>query len=908
MHHGHPHLSRAALARVALTLTFTAMATGLAASAHAHVTLAQPLAEAGAAYRAVFRVGHGCSGSPTTALVVTVPPGVRIDEPVARPGWQVTTEGTAQVAWRGGVLPPMQRDEFVLTVQLPRSAGPLYWKVAQVCKSGRVDWAEVPAAGQSLHDLKAPAALLDVVAGPARAATLARITVTGGRPTTLPVEIPTTLMSITAEQVARSINATDAEDALKYFPSLNVRKRYIGDYDHAVLASRASGTGNSARSLVYADGMLLSNLLGNGATYTPRWGLVTPEEIERVDVLYGPFSAAYSGNSAGAIVDYVTRLPTQFEAHVKLQGFTQKFQQYGADDRFSGGSGSASLGSRSGALAWWVNLNRLDNTGQPIAFATRLVSSGVAGNAGAPVTGAIADRNPANKDWLILCDTNRIHTVQDHAKLKLAYDLAPGVRASYTLGLWTNTNERTASTYLRDAAGNPVYGSRAAPKVNIDGRDYTLAGSDFAESRGKLAHIAQGLSIKSNTRGTFDWEVTASLYDCLRDEVRSPLPTNYLPTLAMGGAGRITDLKGTGWNTLSLKGIWRPFGDGGAHTVEGGFQRDAFKLRTLVSNTAGWLAGDAGGRFSSFDGNTTLLSGWAQDAWRFSPQWKAVVGARIEEWRAFNGSIGDATASPAKPFAERVETRVSPKLALSYVVAPPWTLKAAAGRAVRMPTVAELYQGSISAGAVVNNDPNLKPETSWTTEWTAERDLGQGSVRATLFHERTRDALYSQTNVSITPNVTNIQNVDAIRTSGLELAFQQANAFINGLELASSLTFADSKITQNDKFPASVGQTQPRVPRWRGATSATYSPNEVWAFSGGLRYSGRQYGTLDNSDPNGNAYTGVSDYLVADVRVQYRISKQWKASFGIDNLGNRSYWAFHPYPQRTFHAELGFDL
>ena len=59
-----------------------------------------------------------------------------------------------------------------------------------------------------------------------------------------------------------SINATDSEDALKYFPSLLVRKRYIGDYNHAVLASRASGTGNSARSLVYADGILLSQLAG----------------------------------------------------------------------------------------------------------------------------------------------------------------------------------------------------------------------------------------------------------------------------------------------------------------------------------------------------------------------------------------------------------------------------------------------------------------------------------------------------------------------------------------------------------------------------------------------------------------------------------------------------------------------
>src|SRR4029453_72988 len=113
--------------------------------------------------------------------------------------------------------------------------------------------------------------------------TLERVDITGTRPATLPIEIPTSTESIGGAAIERTINATDAEDALKYFPSLLVRKRYIGDYDHAVLATRASGTGNSARSLVYADGMLLSNLLGNGASFTPRWGLVTPDEIERVD-------------------------------------------------------------------------------------------------------------------------------------------------------------------------------------------------------------------------------------------------------------------------------------------------------------------------------------------------------------------------------------------------------------------------------------------------------------------------------------------------------------------------------------------------------------------------------------------------------------------------------------------------
>src|SRR5688572_33045525 len=79
--------------------------------------------------------------------------------------------------------------------------------------------------------------------------TLGTVTVTGGQPTSLPTQIPTTIEGITREQIEHSINATDSEDALKYLPSLLVRKRYVGDYNHAVLSTRASGTGNPARSM-----------------------------------------------------------------------------------------------------------------------------------------------------------------------------------------------------------------------------------------------------------------------------------------------------------------------------------------------------------------------------------------------------------------------------------------------------------------------------------------------------------------------------------------------------------------------------------------------------------------------------------------------------------------------------------
>lgn len=733
---------------------------------------------------------------------------------------------------------------------------------------------------------------------------LPTVTIRGGRPTSLPKQIPTTIEGVTAKDIAATINATDSEDALKYFPSLLVRKRYIGDYNHAVLSTRASGTGNSARSMVFADGILLSNLLGNGATFTPRWGLVTPEEIERVDVLYGPFSAAYPGNAAGAVVDYITRMPTKFEAHAKLNYASQDFSLYRTDERDTAKQISASVGNRQGSLAWWLAVSRLSSDGQPLVFATRMLSDGTAPSAVTPVvTGAVAGRNNRNQDWLILGTTTSYHTVQDQAKIKLAYDFSKDIRASYTLGLWQNDTKGGVNTYLRDAASNPVYSGN----VVIDGRQYNLNGPTlaFAPTTNDIEHTMHGVSVKSNTRGVFDWEVAASLYDYHKDIARTP--TAMLPAAFGGGAGRITDMNGTGWNTLTLRGVWRPTGSDsrtGDHGVDFGIQQDTFRLRTLVSNTADWLIGDAGARFSAFKGNTQLRSLFVQDTWRFAPNWKATLGGRYDQWRAYDGELGNAAR--IVPFGtERNETYFSPKAALSYAITNDWTLKASTGRAVRMPTVGELYQGTINGNEIVNTDPNLKPERSWTTELTAEKSMDDGVFRATLFFERTRDALYSQ---PLTAIVSTVQNVGAIRTNGLELAWQSEDLFVKGLRLASSLTYADSIITENNALPVSVGKRQPRVPQWRASAVATYQPDAKWTHTLGMRYSGVQYGQLDNSDTNGFSYLGFSKFFVVDVRSRYQINKQWSAALGIDNLNNYQYWAFHPYPQRTFMAELKYDF
>jgi len=156
----------------------------LAAAASAHVVLEQKEAEAGSAYKAVLKVGHGCEGSATTALHVTLPPGFRGAKPTPKPGWTLNLgmeklaqpyeshgkpvlEGLAEVSWTANseadFLQDAWYDEFIVRGSLPEQPGELWFRVRQVCARGETSWSEVPAAGASIRGLKTPAARLLVL-------------------------------------------------------------------------------------------------------------------------------------------------------------------------------------------------------------------------------------------------------------------------------------------------------------------------------------------------------------------------------------------------------------------------------------------------------------------------------------------------------------------------------------------------------------------------------------------------------------------------------------------------------------------------------------------------------------------------------------------------------------------------
>jgi periplasmic copper chaperone A len=149
-----------------------------------HVVLAEPTAQANASYRATFRVGHGCDGSPITAIKVTIPVGFRGSKPMPKAGWVLSTkveklaklytsygkevtQDVTEISWTATSkdywLQDAHYDEFVLRGTTPSEVGPVWFAVLQTCEAGSINWADLPATGTSTRGMKTPAALLEIV-------------------------------------------------------------------------------------------------------------------------------------------------------------------------------------------------------------------------------------------------------------------------------------------------------------------------------------------------------------------------------------------------------------------------------------------------------------------------------------------------------------------------------------------------------------------------------------------------------------------------------------------------------------------------------------------------------------------------------------------------------------------------
>ncbi|MGK5060988.1 TonB-dependent receptor [Janthinobacterium sp. LB3P112] len=736
-------------------------------------------------------------------------------------------------------------------------------------------------------------------------AALQAITVNSTR-SALDPNLPASSASKTQEEMRQQQNIFNPEDALRNMPSMSIRKRYSGDRN-ALVGGRSFSTTQAPRALVYMDGYLLSNFLGRFDA--PRWNMLAPEEMSRVDVLYGPFSALYPGNSMGTTIAISTNRPTAFAGSVRIAGQDQSFSQYGLHGHYRNVQGSALLGDKLASGLWYkLLLNHQDATSQPMGYYSATANgAGVfavpAGGAATPVTGIVYDQGPFGSRRAIFgANAGAIdHTRQNTAKVTVGYDVSPTVSAEGFAAWWSNASVTRNQTFLRDAGGKPVWSGRVSDGTHV----FAIPANAFAPYQRDEHHAQAGLSIKTRNRSGWNGSVSASLYRVLDDVQRNAGSAD--PLAALGGAGTAVVRDGSGFQSLDAQTTYTPTsGDwgNGAHSLTFGMHADNYTLRQQSRKTADWRIA-AGGETQFVGGKTRTLALYGQDAWQLAPRWRAVVGLRAEAWNADDGTQRVVPGASVN-YPRRSEQAWSPKLSLSWDADADTTLRASAGRGTRFATVAELFQGTAAGSSITINDPGLKAERSDALELTAEHRHAAGSVRASLFQDDIRHTIWTQLNLNVFPNVTNVQNIGRVRTRGLELVGQQDSLGIDGLSAEANIAFTRAVIVENDNYQPSVGKQWPRVPRVRASATLVYAPADAWNVAASYRYSSAQFNEMTNSDVNSNVYGGVSRISQLDVRLRLKPARGTEVALGIDNLNNDKAFQLHPYPGRTLFAEVRY--
>lgn len=744
---------------------------------------------------------------------------------------------------------------------------------------------------------------------------MGEVNVKGRRTNQILPEFPSTTSSVDAKEIEDTVNAIDTPDVLKYLPDIMVRKRDSADFNGAPIGSRVWGISYSAKTIVNIDGMPISNQLFNDNTYgSPRWWMTNPEEIKNVEVMYGPYSAAYSGNSEGAVVNFATVMPTKFMAIVNATGSLQEFKLFGTDSSYANSSASAILGDRQGDFAWRLSLNHEDAHTQPRTYAVS--SSGSSSPTGYRYV------NPTNtSSGAYLGATNLVHGISDNANLKMSYDLNPDTRVTLTSGVWTGKT---------DAGVQAFNGATASQISAFNSQSNGGAFTQFQQN------YMNGLSLKTIQDGDFKWEANASNFYTEKNAQRWSNTLNADGSMNPNGAGQVADYNGTGWTNADLRGNYKIGGNEGSHKLSFGAHYDYNRLNFTqwqIAAGGGWQsASSSNSPYSISKGVTQTQALWIQDLWKLHEDLRLTAGLRYENWSSFNGQI--ANLQPSSLVVSNFNRfgyngKVSPKISLAWDGPSDVLVIGSLAKATRFPTVSELYSSikcSSSAGncGTVGNPSNyytpdptsIKPEDVTSAELSFEKSGDTGNARFTFFTEQVRNALLKQL-YAINPaqptyyyNVWS--NVQLVTASGVELAGQANNVMIRGLDIGGNITRVVSRIAQDQGLgsygQSVVGNPIPYAPPLRFTAVATYRPDQQQAYTLAGRFQKVGAVSMNNDQVNPDTYQGFSTFFVLDAKARYQIDKNWLASAGIDNILNRTYWMFHPFPQRTFIATLKYNF
>ncbi len=691
----------------------------------------------------------------------------------------------------------------------------------------------------------------------------------------------------------RSINATTTEDLVKYEPSLVIRKRFIGD-SNGTMGVRGSNMFQTTRSMVYADGVPLHYFLQTRWSGSPRWTLVSASEIAQVEVLYGPFSAEYSGNSMGGVVNIETAIPTERKFHVEGTFFSHDYSDQGFDGTLTGQKGFFSYSDKIGNFSIYTSFNHLENDGHPQTF--RFGKTSAASGDETSVQGGLEGVEEHNIPSVFYGDTGITDVTTDNYKIKLGYEFDNWF-ALLNIAYEDRKHEsKQANNYLTAADGTTVWSG----SVVQDGLAFNVRESDFAESELDRRSLLLGLRIQGELSNNWLLEGDFSSFSVLEDESRESLTSSLSP--AFTPAGEITDFDDTGWSTAEIKFQNDQFLSNDNLSLVTGIRYENYELTINNYDSDNYAAGIKTALTGSSGGETSMTAVYAQLGWQINQSWDAAFGGRYEDWSSKNGFFND------QQHIDRDESRFSPKFSIGYKTEKLWELRYSVAQAYRFPIVEELFQNERRTQGTALANANLEPEDGLHHNFMIQRNIEGGYFRINYFFEEIDDAIFAQTTIVENRGINTFIPIDTVETEGVEFIYNKIGAFKDKLDVRFNLTFTDSVIEKNSANTSLEGKTFPRVPEWRANLLGTYHVTQSWDVGGGIRFASNSFGDLNNSDKANNVFGAHDNYLFVNLKTNYQVNENTTLSLGIDNVTDEKVFVHHPWPQRTIYLQAAFDF
>lgn len=674
-------------------------------------------------------------------------------------------------------------------------------------------------------------------------------------------------VSVVTKKEMETRNIKTVDEAVDTIPGVFNRRHSLTDTQSSIYLH---GMPDQKRTLILKDGIILNNGYDGSASFT---GL-SPENIEKIEVVQGPSSSLYGGNAMGGVVNIITKMPEKREFILK-SGYGSSWNRGESLDDLQ--KYYVSCGDK-----FFDKFHLLFNYGYKSTNGFSKYMNVAPTQPTAGITGWSYTTDTKGNTRYLIGDKGDNTWWDDNIGIKAQYDFskASKISASYSR-IRYKYNYDEPHTYLRDASGNPVYSYTGVSEKTFVA--YTGAGAKDINQYNVNFETEIGFM---KTKFSFG----------LNDEIKNWY-TQAGASISGGTGGTVSSTPNQNYNadiqfTLPLFGR-------NILTFGGSFKQDT--ANTEKSKLSEWKDEITITEMTNnYGGKGITYAVFVQDEILILDNLTAYIGFREDWWKTKDGYANQfGTGAFSETYDSRSDSAFSPKLAIVYKPFESTTLKTSAGQAFRGPSVYELFGTYVSGSTTYSGNPDLKPETVRSWDAGITQGLWKGAkISAAYFENYMKDLVYTTT-VSSTEK--KYMNVGKAETKGVMLEIEQR--FDKYVRLFANYTYMDARVKENAANPSTVDKRLTHTPDTMINAGAE---GEVGPFSASLtgRYVSKRYSNDDNSDTVNNVFLSYDPFLTMDAKVSYKITKFATVSFSADNIANETYYSSYLAPGRSWFGGL----